>query len=83
MFGGRDRTAVAVAAFALAASGGRTVAWRDVRTPNSTRDPYVELLAPFVSPEQRIATSAPGDLVPEIGISNMAPWSLIRESEPG
>jgi hypothetical protein len=79
---GPDRTAVAVAAYALAASGGRSVTWLDIRSPNSPRDDYVDLLAPFVPPEQRIVTSAPDDLAPEIAVSNLAVWSLIRESEP-
>ncbi|MCI4321039.1 MAG: hypothetical protein L3K05_01885 [Thermoplasmata archaeon] len=82
MFCGPDRTAVAVAAYALAAHGGRTVTWLDVRSPYRPPDPYVSLLAPFVPLEQRIVTSSPDDLAPEIAVSNVAVWSLIRESEP-
>jgi hypothetical protein len=82
MFCGPDRTAVAVSAYALAASGGRTVTWLDIRNPNLPPDPYVALLAPFVPPKQRIVTSAPDELAPVIAVSNVAVWSLIRESEP-
>jgi hypothetical protein len=82
MFWGPDRTAVAVAAYALAARGGRTVTWLDIRNPNHAPDPYVSLLAPFVPAKQRFVTSHPDALAPEIAISNVALWSLIRENEP-
>ena len=82
MFCGPDRTAVAVAAFALASRSERTLTWLDIRNPTLPEDPYVPLLAPLVPSRNRILARTPDDLVPEIAVSNIATWSLIREDEP-
>jgi hypothetical protein len=82
VFWGPDRTAVAVAAFALASGSEREVTWLDIRVPNEPEDPYVALLAPLVPPRLRVIPSTPDELAPEIAISNLATWSLIREDEP-
>ncbi|MCI4319057.1 MAG: hypothetical protein L3K23_02855 [Thermoplasmata archaeon] len=82
MFCGPDRTALAAAAFALASHSERTVTWLDIRNPNRPEDPYVPLFAPLVPPRHRLVTSTPDELAPEIAVSNVATWSLIRQDEP-
>jgi hypothetical protein len=68
-FGGNDRTAAAVAGFALAKKASPTVFWLNIRSPGSGNDDFEALLQGRVPPALQYHTRVPSQLEPPVSPS--------------
>jgi hypothetical protein len=80
---GEDRTASAVAAFAIVRRAGRPFLWLDVRGASDAEDAYEPLLGPRVAADRRYIAHRQEELRPERGTPGPSSWATARSSRRG